>query len=92
MIVRILGEGQYEVPDAAVTELNAADARLQEAADADDPGAFAQALRELLGEVRRLGATVPDSVITASDLVLPAEDSPLTEVVAMLGDEGLIPG
>jgi hypothetical protein len=92
MIVRILGEGQYDVPDAALAELNRADADLQNAADASDPDRFGHALRALLGDVRRLGTPLPDREITASDLVLPAEDTPLTEVVAMLGDEGLIPG
>ncbi len=45
-----------------------------------------------LGTVRRVGTAAPDGVLTASGLVLPAEDSELTEVVAMLGGEGRIPG
>ncbi len=92
MIVRILGEGQFDVPDGALDELNLLDMRLQTAADAGDAAAFSVALGELLGAVRRLGTPVPDEVLSASDLVLPAPDATLDEVGALLGDEGLIPG
>jgi hypothetical protein len=92
VIIRILGEGQYELADAALDELNALDTRLQAAADADDRAAFAESLTTLLAAVRRFGSPVPDDTLTVSDLVLPADGSSLEEVSALLGDEGLIPG
>jgi hypothetical protein len=92
MIVRILGEGQYEVPDTELTRLNALDARLQPAVDTGDPAAFTAALDDLLAAVRDLGAAVPDQMLTPSELVLPAPDASLGEVAALLGDDGLIPG
>ncbi len=92
MIVRILGEGQYELPEAALGELNELDTDLQAAADAGDETRFSAALGELLAAVRRLGTIVPDDVLSSSDLVLPARDATLNEVGALLGDEGLIPG
>jgi hypothetical protein len=92
MIIRILGEGQYQLPDAAIADLNVLDAELEAAVNAGDPGQFSAALGALLAAVRERGNAVPDDVITASNLVLPAPDSDLAEVAALLGDEGLIPG
>lgn len=92
MIIRILGEAQYEVADGELDRLNALDATLQAAADAGDAPAFSGALRALLAAVRERGTVVPDQVLTASELVLPAPDTDLDEVAALLGDEGLIPG
>jgi hypothetical protein len=92
MIIRVLGEGQYTLDDSELDRLNALDAALLAAVDAGDGGRFAAALAALLAAVRERGTAVPDEVLTASDLVLPAPDADLSEVAALLGDEGLIPG
>ena len=92
MITRILGEGQYDVPETALAELNVLDAAVQDAVDAADTAAFRAGLVELLAAVRERGTRVPDDVLTVSDLVLPAPDSDIADVKALLGDEGLIPG
>ncbi|HET8684347.1 MAG TPA: hypothetical protein VFM54_21100 [Micromonosporaceae bacterium] len=92
MIVRILGEGQYDLPDTELPRLNMLDTRLQAAADAGDEAVFGDLLSELLAAVRAGGSRVPDAVLTPSELVLPGPDSRLAEVVALIGDEGLIPG
>ncbi|WP_149550170.1 PspA-associated protein PspAA [Streptomyces marokkonensis] len=92
MIMRILGEGQYEISDGNLDRLNELDSALQSAADAGDERAFTSALAALLDAVRGLGDPVADDVITPSDLVLPDEDTSLTEVRTLLSDEGLIPG
>ncbi|WP_327347454.1 PspA-associated protein PspAA [Streptomyces europaeiscabiei] len=92
MIMRILGEGQYEVTDEHLNLLNELDAALQSAADAGDEAAFTTALSALLDAVRSLGTPLPDEQITPSDLVLPDADTSVTQVRQMLSDEGLIPG
>ncbi|MFE9773338.1 hypothetical protein ACFYOV_16970 [Streptomyces sp. NPDC005931] len=92
MIIRILGEGQYDVADDRFDELNEPDSALQSAADADDEAAFRTALNSLLDAVRRLGAPLPDDAIRPSDLVLPDQDTSLHEVQTLLSGEGLIPG
>ncbi len=92
MIIRILGEGQYDLANGDLDDLNTLDAALQAAVDAGDNVGFATALAALLAAVRDRGTTVPDEVLTASELVLPAPDADLAEVAALLGDEGLIPG
>ena len=55
MIVRILGEGQYRLDDAAFATVSAIDDRVQEAADAGDAERFDRELRELVAEITRLG-------------------------------------
>jgi hypothetical protein len=92
MIMRILGEGQYEVTEEHMNLLNELDAALQSAADAGDEAAFTTALSALLDAVRSLGTPLPDEQITPSHLVLPDADTSLTQVREMLSDEGLIPG
>jgi len=92
MILRILGEGQFEVAEHTVEALNGLDNELQAAVDAGDETAFREALGALLTLVRDVGEAVPDDHLGPSEFVLPSADSTLEEVRALLGDEGLIPG
>jgi hypothetical protein len=94
MIVRIMGEGQWTLPDEQADVLNSLDAGLESAVEAGDQQAFESALADLLANVRSLGSPLPDDSLAASDAVLPAADSALDDVRALLSetDEGLIPG
>lgn len=92
MIVRILGEGQYSIDDAATADLNRFDTELEAAVDRGDEGAFAVALSSLLAQVRTQGSPVPPDSLEPSDLILPPQDASMDEVRKMLTDEGLIPG
>jgi hypothetical protein len=92
MIVRISGEGQFDVPESHVDELNRLDDDLAKAVDAGDDGQFTTALEALLASVRTAGEELPADWIGPSDLVLPSPDSSIHEVREVLGDEGLIPG
>jgi hypothetical protein len=92
MIIRILGEGQFEVAEKTVDVLNGIDAQLQTAIDTDDELTFHKALADLLALVREVGDPVPDEYLGPSELVLPAAESTLEEVRSLLGNEGLIPG
>ena len=92
MIVRISGEGQFEVPDGHLEELNRFDDQLAKAVDAGDEAAFKSALEALLASVRTVGGELPADYIGPSELVLPSPDATIEEVREVLGDEGLIPG
>jgi hypothetical protein len=92
MIVRIMAEGQFMIPEQELDELNELDSTLQDAVDAGDEQRFSSVLAALLDRVRTAGTPASDDVLAPSELVLPAADSTLEEVRAMLGDEGLIPG
>ncbi|MFT4081996.1 MAG: hypothetical protein QM638_05375 [Nocardioides sp.] len=92
MIVRILGEGQYDVSDDAIDRLNELDARVESAVEAADQAAFESALSELLEGVRTLGVPHAIDAIDASDVILPGPDATIDEVSEMLAEDGLIPG
>lgn len=92
MIVRILGEGQYDVPDDAIGELNQLDGELEGAIEQGDEAGFRAGLGALLDKVRALGASVPLDALVPSVSVLPSGDATLHEVRDLLSDDGLIPG
>jgi hypothetical protein len=92
MIVRILGEGQLDVPDGELAALNALDDDLQSAVESSDESTFTSSLSALLSRVREVGRPLPDDEIVPSELVLPAGDATLAEVRELLSDDGLIPG
>jgi hypothetical protein len=92
VIVRILGEGQLEVADSALTELNELDARLEAAVERSDEETFHQALAALLGRVRELGTPAEPGTLAPSALILPQSDATMDDVRELLADDGLIPG
>jgi hypothetical protein len=92
MIVRILGEGQYDVSDSAMDPLNALDSALETAIEAGDEAAFATSLAALLDGVRTAGVPRDSGTLDASDIILPPADASLGEVRDLLTDDGLIPG
>lgn len=89
MIVRISGEGQFRLDDAALARINELDDALEAALSTEG---FAAALAALLDEVRTLGVPLADDELFGSDVVLPPADATAEEVSAMLNEDGLIPG
>lgn len=92
MIVRILGEGQFDVSDADLEGLNGHDAAVESAVESGDVAAFTTALAALLDGVRSAGTAHDQDSLDESDLILPPSDATLDEVRQMLDDDGLIPG
>jgi len=92
VIVRVLGEGQYELSDDRLEELNSQDERLAAALENKDEATFRAALQALVGLLRSEGVRLPDSELVPSDIVLPRPDASLEEVAKMLGHDGLVPG
>ncbi len=91
MIVRILGEGQYRIPDDRVPAVQEVDKNLEKAVDAGDETAFAEALGRLVTTIRDLGEPLPVEELVPSDAVVPDADTTLAEAQSLLSDEGLIP-
>jgi hypothetical protein len=92
MIVRILGEGQYDVSDEALAPLNQLDAAVESAVESGDVAAFTSALAALLDGVRTVGVPHAAESLDESDLILPPADATIDEVRELLEEEGLIPG
>ena len=87
MIVRILGEGRYDVPDADMPAIEQLDAQLTEAMDGDDEAAFDATLADLIGQIRHVGALLAPDDLQTSGLVVPHEGSSLAEVKTLLSEE-----
>ncbi len=84
MIVRILGEGQYSVPDGQRETLEKLDAALAVAVDGEDEAAYKRDLSALTTVVRKVGEPVADDAFAPSDLVVPFPDATLEETKGLL--------
>lgn len=79
MIIRIFGHGQVSLPDNNKDKITRIDQSLIAALDRNDSNAYAAALREVHQLISAHGAEIPQDQITASDLVVPAEDTSFSE-------------
>jgi len=92
MIIRILTEGQYNLPGAFLDELNDMDNNLVDVVADEDRAKFEVALKAMLDLVRENGSPVPLEELVESDLVLPEPDITLEEAEELFVGEGLLPG
>ena len=91
MIVRLMGEGQWRVDDAAAARLNELDEQVARAVSDGDEAALWRGLEELADVVRSIGQKLDDADLTPSDAIIPPEDLSLDEARELLEGEGLIP-
>ncbi len=91
MIIRILTEGQYNLPGAFLDDLNELDNMLVEVVEQEDRARFGPALKALLDLVRENGTPIPVEELIESDLVLPEPDITLKEAEELFVGEGLVP-
>jgi hypothetical protein len=91
MIVRILTEGQFNLPGAHIDELNEIDNQLVDVVAAGDVPAFEKLLAKMMDLVRDNSTEVPVDELVESDLVLPEPDITLSEAAEMFVGEGLVP-
>ena len=92
MIVRIMGEGQFEVTDDTLRQLNDLDGRLEATLDEGAREDFATILEQMVTLVRSRGKKLPEDSLQPSDAVLPPADASADELRELLKEEGLIPG
>jgi hypothetical protein len=92
VIIRVLGEGQYEVPDERLPELNELDSRLAAALESGVEDQFRAALDALLDAVHAAGVRLPDEELVPSDVVVPHPGATAQEVRDLLSSDGLVPG
>ena len=91
MIVRLMGEGQFEIDDEVAKGLNDLDEQAAQAVEGGDEAQLSQLLRRMAEAVRTNGARVPDEQLDASDAIIPPDDLSLDEARQLFEDEGLIP-
>jgi hypothetical protein len=91
VIVRLMGEGQFEIDDEVAKGLNDLDEQAAQAVEAGDEEQLAGLLGRMAEAVRTNGARVPDDALEASDAIIPPDDLSLEEARQLFEDEGLIP-
>jgi hypothetical protein len=91
VIVRIAGEGQYEVPEDLVTRLNALDNEAVAAVEAGDEARFHELFGQMIGLVKNDCSPVPDDELAVSDVIIPPPDLSFDEAKDEFTGDGLIP-
>ena len=91
MIVRVMGEGQFEIDDEVAKGLNELDEQAEQALEAGDTEQLAELLERMAEAVRTNGARVPDEDLTPSEGIVPPADLTLEEAKELFEGEGLIP-
>jgi hypothetical protein len=92
MIVRISGEGQYELPDEDAAQLNTLDNQAVAAVEAGDEAKFHELWKQMLVFVcEEKGRALDDDELVESDVILPPRDTTFEEAKSDFSGEGLIP-
>ena len=92
MIVRVSGEGQFELPDADAERLNELDNRAVSAVDDGDETGFDELWREMLDLVASDGNALADDELVESDVILPPRDISFEEAQGGVHRRGADPG
>ncbi|MFW6597070.1 PspA-associated protein PspAA [Propionibacteriaceae bacterium Y2011] len=92
MIIRILGEGQFRIPDdAALAEINSADEAIEAALESEDETELQRALQGVHDAIIRVGSPLAVDELRGSDIIMPGVDATVAEVRELLGGDGLVP-
>ena len=91
MIVRLMGEGQYELDRKYLDEVNKIDNNIVKIVKNEDEKVFKTEFKKLSDYVRRNGKKIPDDVIKPSDCIIPPSDLTLDEAKRIFAGEGLFP-
>ena len=94
VIIRILAEGQFDVPDVRrSTDSTSSTAALEAAVESGDEATLGAALGALARPRARLRQRrSPVDSLVPSDLVLPHPAATLAEIKDLISGDGLIPG
>ncbi|HEX6701471.1 MAG TPA: hypothetical protein VF101_12150 [Gaiellaceae bacterium] len=91
MIVRLMGEGQFQVDEGVLEELQQLDDQAGQAIEQGDEEGLRSLLATMAKTVRDHGERLPDADLSASDAIIPPEDLSLDEARELFEGEGLIP-
>lgn len=91
MIVRIATEGQYELDEGRLEELNALDNACVAAVEGGDEAEFQRTYDRMLDLVRSAGTALGEDELAESALILPPADLTFAEAAEHFEGNGLIP-
>ncbi len=90
MIVRLMGEGQYEFDKKHLNAINKIDNEIVKIVNTRDEKAFRSEFKKLTDYVRKNGKKIPYEIIKPSDIIIPPADITLEEARKIFKGEGLI--
>jgi hypothetical protein len=91
VIVRLSGEGQFELPDGDVDRLNELDNRAVNAVEQGDETGFHELWGQMLELVSGNGSPLAADELVESDVIMPPRDVTFEEAKAEFSGDGLIP-
>jgi hypothetical protein len=84
MIIRVLTDNQFRLPDELLPQVDKLDDEVMAALTSGDEAAFHIALERLVDFVHQRASVVPDEELVPSDAILPAPDMTLAETQDLL--------
>jgi hypothetical protein len=90
MIVRIMGEGQYEVDSCLLDQLNIIDNRIVDHVSQGKQKEFREELEKLISTVKMKGKQLDLKEVITSDVIIPPKDLTLEEAKGIFKGYGLI--
>jgi len=90
MIIRIMGEGQYEVNSCLLDQLNVIDNRIVDHVSQGRQKEFREDLIKLISAVKENGKMVDPKEIIKSDVIVPPKDLTFDEAKNVFKGYGLI--
>ena len=91
MIVRVSGEGQFELPDSDSQRLNELDNRAVNAVEQGDEAGFRELWSQMLELVSANGSPLAVDELVESAVILPPRDISFEEAKGEFSGDGLIP-
>ena len=91
MIVRIMGEGQFQVSSTILDELNELDNKIVDEVAKDNEERLRALLTEMISIVKREATPLDPEEIVESNVIIPPEDLSLDEAKKIFTGEGIIP-
>lgn len=90
MIVRLMGEGQYEFDKKHLDAINKIDNEIVKIVNRGDEIVFKAEFKKLIDYVHKNGKKIPHEIIKPSDIFIPPSDITLEEAQKIFKGEGLI--
>ena len=90
MIVRIMEEGQFQIPSSLLDELNVIDNRIVDYVAKENESDFKKELGNLITMIKENGKPIDDAEIVESDLIVPPSDLTLEEAAGIFSGDGII--
>jgi len=92
MIIRIMGEGQYNVKSSNFDKLNKIDNKIVEYVQKGDDKKYKKGLADLIGMIHREGIQLDNEDLIESDVIVPPADMTLEEARQVFRGTGIFKG